>query len=65
MFEILVAEDNKNSAKLMKIILTHAGYKVHLAENGKQALEMLDKTHIDLIVLDVTPGLSDFQKLPR
>ena len=62
MFQILVAEDNKNSAKFMKIILTQAGYKVHLAEDGKQALEVLDKTHIDLIVLDVMmPEIDGFQ----
>ncbi len=61
MFQILVAEDDRSYAKLMKIILTQAGYKVHLAENGKQALEMLDKTHIDLIVLDVVmPELDGF-----
>lgn len=42
MFQILVAEDNLNSAKLMKIILNQAGYKVVTAANGEEALEIID-----------------------
>ncbi|PPQ46050.1 DNA-binding response regulator [Paenibacillus peoriae] len=53
MFQILVAEDDKNTAKLMKTIIGSAGYEVFLAENGIAALEILDKQHIDLIVLDI------------
>lgn len=53
MFRILVTEDDKNSARLMQIILTKAGYSVLLAKNGVEALEILDKEHIDLILLDV------------
>lgn len=53
MFQILVAEDDKNTAKLMKAVLRHAGYQTHLAENGEKALEIMDRQHIDLIVLDV------------
>lgn len=53
MFHILVAEDSKHTAKLMKIILTHAGYEVFEAGNGLEALEIIDKQHIDLILLDV------------
>lgn len=53
MFQILVAEDDKNTSKLMTAILTHAGYEVHTASDGMEALELLDRQHIDLIVLDV------------
>lgn len=53
MFQILVAEDDKNTAKLMKAVLKHAGYGVYLAENGVEAFEVMDRQHIDLIVLDV------------
>lgn len=53
MFKILVVEDDKSQARLMKAILSHAGYEVHLAHNGTIALEVLDQVHIDLIVLDV------------
>lgn len=53
MFQILVVEDNKNTARLMKAVLKHAGYEVFQANNGIKALELLDVQHIDLIVLDV------------
>ncbi|CAH1191037.1 response regulator transcription factor [Paenibacillus sp. JJ-223] len=62
MFQILVAEDDKNTAKLMKTIIGSAGYEVYLAENGMVALEILDKQHIDLIVLDIMmPHLDGFE----
>lgn len=62
MFQILVAEDNQNSAKLMKIILNQAGYKVVTASNGIEALEIMDTKHIDLIVLDVMmPKMDGFE----
>lgn len=53
MFQILVVEDDKSAARLMKAILEHAGYEVHEAANGAVALELLDIQHIDLIVLDI------------
>lgn len=53
MFRILVVEDDKNTAKLMKAILSHAGYEVCGAQNGLEALEITDKKHIDLILLDI------------
>lgn len=53
MFQILVVEDDINISKLMKAILTHAGYEVFQAENGLNALEWMDKQHIDLIILDI------------
>jgi len=59
MFQLLVVEDDKNTAKLMKAILTHAGYEVATAANGVEALEVTDRQHIDLIVLDVMLPLMD------
>lgn len=53
MFQILVVEDDKNTAKLMYAVLTHNGYEVYLASDGKEALQMTDKQHIDLIILDI------------
>jgi len=53
MFQILVAEDDRSTARLMRAILTHAGYEVFSAGNGLEALALTDKQHVDLIVLDV------------
>lgn len=53
MFHVLVVEDDKNMAKLMRAMLSHAGYEVFQAGDGVEALEITDKEHIDLIVLDI------------
>ena len=53
MFQIMVVEDDRSTARLMQALLGHAGYQVVLAENGVKALEILDEQHIDLIVMDI------------
>ena len=53
MFNILVAEDDPSTRKLMAAVLTRYGYSAHTASDGIEALEMLEKVHIDLIVLDL------------
>ena len=63
MFQLLVVEDDKNQARLMNAILSHAGYKVYLAADGNAALDVLDKQHIDLIVLDVMMPVMDGYEL--
>ena len=65
MFQILVAEDNLNSAKLMKIILNQAGFKVITATNGAEALDIMDSKHIDLILLDIMMPKMDGYELTR
>lgn len=62
MFQILLAEDNKNTAKFLELILKKDGYEVHKALNGKEALDVLYSQHIDLIVLDVMmPEMDGFE----
>ena len=53
MFQILVVEDDSNTVKFLKLILTQAGYNVFVTGNGKEALAVTDKNYIDLILLDV------------
>lgn len=53
MFHILVADDDKNTRLLMEAVLKSEGYTVSSAKNGIEALELLDREHIDLVVLDV------------
>ncbi len=63
MFKVLVVEDDKNTAKLMKAILTHAGYEVFHASNGVEALDMLDVQHIDIMILDLMMPVMDGYEL--
>ncbi len=53
MVHILVVEDDKNTRRFMKAVLEEEQYIVFTASNGVEALDILDTTHIDLIVLDI------------
>ena len=53
MFRILVVDDDKNTRMLMKAVLEAENYSVSTAENGEEALAVMDVTHVDLVVLDV------------
>lgn len=53
MFHILVVDDDKNTRMFFEAVLTAANYKVSLAENGQAALDVMDREHIDLVLLDV------------
>ncbi|MGM9975095.1 MAG: response regulator transcription factor [Clostridiaceae bacterium] len=53
MLTILVVEDDKNLRKLMTAYLEQEGYKVITASNGVEALAIIDKHHIDLLVSDI------------
>lgn len=62
MFDILVADDDRNTRRLLKAVLEDAHYHVFTAENGEDALRVLDETHIDLVVLDVMmPKLDGYE----
>ncbi len=53
MFNILVADDDKNTRTLLKIILEAENYNVFTAENGEEALFVMESNHIDLAVIDI------------
>lgn len=53
MFHILVVDDDKNTRKLLRVVLEAEGYTVSTAENGEDALDVMDREYIDLVVLDV------------
>lgn len=53
MFQILVVDDDKNTRILLKAVLQAENYSVFTAENGEDALAVMDKEHIDLVVLDI------------
>ncbi|WP_426351340.1 response regulator transcription factor [Alloiococcus sp. CFN-8] len=53
MLTILVVEDDKNLRKLMTAYLEQEGYKVITASNGVEALTIIDKHHIDLLISDI------------
>lgn len=62
MFHILVVDDDKNTRLLLKAVLEKANYTVFTASDGIDALNIMDKEHIDLIVLDVMmPNMDGYE----
>lgn len=53
MFNILVVDDHANIRRLYEYTLEKNGYRPYSAGDGKQALQVLESTHIDLIILDI------------
>lgn len=65
MFKILVVEDNKNLRKLMTTYLKKNNYEILEAEDGQEALAIIDKNHVDLIVTDIMMPNMDGYELAR
>ncbi len=62
MFKILVVEDDKNTARLIQSILKHAGYETFHADNGADALKVMETQYVDLIVADLMmPEMDGYQ----
>ena len=53
MFEILIVEDNLLNLTVEANLLKSFGYEPKKAKNGFEALEILNKVKIDLILLDM------------
>jgi len=53
MFHILVVDDDHNTRMYFEAVLQNNGYTVTVAKNGEDALDVMDKEHIDLVVLDI------------
>jgi len=59
---ILLVEDNPVNQKVAATMLEKRGHRVFVASHGREALETLDKEHIDLILMDVQmPEMDGFE----
>ena len=59
---VLIAEDEPSIVVSLEFLLRQAGYEVHVAANGKDALRDLRALRPDLVLLDVMlPGVSGFE----
>ena len=65
MFHLLVVDDDKNTRLFLTALLEEAGYTVTAASNGEEALEMMDRAHIDLVVLDIMMPKMDGYEFTR
>ncbi len=56
---ILIVEDEESFIDALVVGLQREGFRVHVARDGAEALELFDRTHPDLVLLDVMmPRLS-------
>ncbi len=59
---VLIVDDDPGSRASIDAILEGQGYRLEMAENGKEALEKAGKLRPDLILLDVMmPGMDGFE----
>jgi putative two-component system response regulator len=59
---LLIVDDEPVARLTLKALLDDQGYRLEFAENGKQALQMAQSEHPDLILLDVMlPGADGFE----
>jgi len=61
---LLVVDDSLINRELLTAYLVRAGFEVQLAEGGRQALEILEREEIDLVLLDIMmPGMNGLEVL--
>ncbi len=59
MFNILIVDDQPNIRRLYEYTLEKNGYRPFTAANGEEALAVIDRQHIDLVILDVMMPVLD------
>lgn len=64
MNRILIAEDEAAIARLIRTVLTDAGYRCVWAPDGNQAADLLEQERFDLALLDIMlPGADGYELL--
>lgn len=59
---ILLAEDNKINQQFAAVLLTKAGHRVEVAENGHQAVDAVRRSEFDVVLMDIQmPDLDGIQ----
>ncbi len=62
MINILIVDDREDSRYLLESLLRSKCYNIHAALNGAEALDILDKYPVDLIISDILmPVMDGFQ----
>lgn len=65
MFTILIVEDNTDMRELFSTVLSDAGYHCLTAADGQDALSVMDKEYVDLIVADIMMPRMDGYELTK
>lgn len=65
MFNILIVEDNADMRELFCTVLADNGYNSIPAKDGFDALDIMDREYIDLIIADIMMPLMDGYELTK
>ena len=52
-FSVLIVEDNETNQFILNLMISKIVTKIHVAGNGKEALELIESEEIDLILSDI------------
>lgn len=64
--KILIADDEPNIVAALEFLLQQSGYEVHVANNGEEALRLVEACIPDLVLLDVMmPKKSGYEVCTR
>ena len=64
--KILAVDDNLINLKVVSATLEQAGFEVHTARNGREALEIVDEITPVLIILDINmPEMDGYEVCRR
>lgn len=62
--KVLLVDDEKDFVEMLSLRLKEVGEKVTPAYSGKECLEALEKTEIDVVILDIKmPGMDGIETL--
>ncbi len=59
MYNVLVCDDEKDIVSALKIYLTSEGYHVLEASNGKEAVAIIEKNEVHLVIMDIMMPIMD------
>lgn len=64
--KVIVAEDDKTVRMLVRAVMKRAGYEVAEAENGKEALDLIDTFFPDIMIIDsMMPVMDGMETIAR
>ena len=66
MYNILICDDEPDIVSALKIYLASDGYRIYEAYNGREAIEMMQKTEIHLVLMDIMmPEMDGIQTMVK
>ena len=65
MYNVLVCDDEKDIVSALQIYLKSEGYQVFSAYNGKEALKIINREDIQLVLMDIMMPVMDGMEATR